>query len=67
VKIEADVLEALRKAGAPPQIAYGYMRTGGLLLKEDMREHWPPRRGLHSFRSPSAPTRRDRKAPPSRH
>jgi hypothetical protein len=41
VKIEADVLEAMRKAGTPPQIAYAYRRTGGLLLREDMREHWP--------------------------
>jgi hypothetical protein len=44
VKIEADVLEAMRKAGTPPQIAYAYKRTGGLLLTEDMREHWPPDR-----------------------
>src|SRR5262249_13834915 len=44
VKIEADVLEAMRKAGTPPQIAYAYKRTGGLLLREDMREHWPPDR-----------------------
>ena len=44
VKVQADVLEAMRKAGTPPQIAYAYKRTGGLLLREDMREHWPPDR-----------------------
>lgn len=44
VKVEADVLEVMRKAGTPPQIAYAYKRTGGLLLTEDMREHWPPDR-----------------------
>jgi hypothetical protein len=44
VKIEAETLEAMCKAGTPPQIAYAYKRTGGLLLTEDMREHWPPDR-----------------------
>jgi hypothetical protein len=37
VKIEADVLEAMRKAGTPPQmpqIMYAYKRTEGLLLTE---------------------------------
>ena len=43
VKVQAE-LEALRKAGTPPQIAYAYKRTGGLLLRDDMREHWPPDR-----------------------
>jgi len=32
----------MRKAGTPPQTIYAYKRTGGLLLREDMREHWPP-------------------------
>src|SRR5215831_5606347 len=41
VKIEAETIEAMRKAGTPPQIVYAYKRTGGLLLTEDMREHWP--------------------------
>src|SRR5262249_2506254 len=40
-KIEADVLEAMRKAGTPPQIMYAYKRTGGLILMEGMHEHWP--------------------------
>jgi len=40
VKVQAE-LEAMRKAGTPPQIAYAYKRTGGLLLRDDMREHWP--------------------------
>src|SRR6516225_2049654 len=44
VKIEADMVEAMRKTGTPPQIIYAYKRTGGLLLMEDMREHWPPDR-----------------------
>src|SRR5215467_9991923 len=44
VKIEAETLEVMRRAGTPPQIAYAYERTGGLLLTEDMREHWPPDR-----------------------
>src|SRR5215813_9314450 len=41
VTIEAETVEAMRKAGTPPQIIYAYKRTGGLLLREDMREHWP--------------------------
>src|SRR5262249_43711099 len=44
VKIEADVIEAMRKAGTPPRIVYAYKRTGGLLLREDMRDLWPPDR-----------------------
>jgi len=44
VKVEAETIEAMRKAGTPPQIIYAYKRTGGLLLREDMREHWPPDR-----------------------
>jgi hypothetical protein len=44
VKVEAERLEAMRKAGTPPQIVYAYKRTGGLLLTEDIREHWPPDR-----------------------
>jgi hypothetical protein len=44
VKIEAETLEAMRKAGTPPQIVYAYKRTGGLILTEDIREHWPPNR-----------------------
>ena len=30
----------MRKAGTPPQIVYAYKKTG-LLLMEEMREHWP--------------------------
>jgi hypothetical protein len=41
VMVEAETIEAMRKAGTPPQIIYAYRRTGGLLLREDMREHWP--------------------------
>ena len=44
VKFEADVVEAMRKAGTPPQFIYAYKRTGGLVLTESMREHWPPDR-----------------------
>jgi hypothetical protein len=44
VKVEADVLEAMRKAGTSTQIVYAYKRTEGLLLTEEMREHWPPNR-----------------------
>jgi len=44
VKVQAETIEAMRKAGTPPQIIYAYKRTGGLLLREDMREHWPPDR-----------------------
>jgi hypothetical protein len=44
VKVEAETVEAMRKAGTPPQIVYAYKRTRGLLLTEDMREHWPPDR-----------------------
>jgi hypothetical protein len=44
LKMEADVLDAMRRAGTPPQIQYAYKRTGGLILTEEMREHWPPDR-----------------------
>ena len=44
VEVEADVVEAMRKAGTPLQIIYAYKRTGGLLLMESMRDHWPPDR-----------------------
>ena len=44
VEVEAEMIEAMRKAGTPPQIVYAYKRTRGLLLTEDMREHWPPDR-----------------------
>jgi hypothetical protein len=44
VKVEAETIEAMRKAGTPSQIIYAYKRTGGLLLREDMRDHWPPDR-----------------------
>src|SRR5215467_8724269 len=44
VKVQAETIEAMRKAGTPPQIIYAYKRTGGLLLMESMREHWPPDR-----------------------
>jgi hypothetical protein len=44
VKMEADVLDAMPKAGTPPQIMYAYKRTGGLILTEEMRDHWPPDR-----------------------
>ncbi|HEY7084536.1 MAG TPA: hypothetical protein VH519_06940 [Hyphomicrobiaceae bacterium] len=44
VKVEAETIEAMRKAGTPPQFIYAYKRTGGLLLMENMREHWPPDR-----------------------
>ena len=37
VKLQAETVETMRKAGTPPQIIYGYKRTGGLLLREDMR------------------------------
>ena len=44
LKMEADILDAMRRAGTPPQIMYAYKRTGGLILTEEMREHWPPDR-----------------------
>jgi hypothetical protein len=44
VEVEAETVEAMRKAGTPPQIIYAYKKTDGLLLTEEMREHWPPDR-----------------------
>jgi hypothetical protein len=44
-KLKAQVLEAMRKAGTPPEIVYAYKRTG-LLLTEDspapaeVRQEW---------------------------
>jgi hypothetical protein len=40
VRMQADILEALRKAGAPPEIAYAYRKTGLLSLGGDM-SLWP--------------------------
>ena len=38
--MQADILEALRKAGAPPEFAYAYRKTGLLSLGGDM-SRWP--------------------------
>jgi hypothetical protein len=40
VDMEADILNALRKAGAPPEFAYAYRKTGLLSLRGDM-SLWP--------------------------
>jgi hypothetical protein len=40
VRMQADILEALRKAGTPPEIAYAYRKTGLLSLGGDM-SRWP--------------------------
>jgi hypothetical protein len=32
VKFQADVLDAMRKAGMPPEIVYAYRKTGLLAL-----------------------------------
>ena len=40
VKMEADVLETMRKAGTPSEIAYAYKKTG-LLYVEGVSENWP--------------------------
>jgi hypothetical protein len=40
VRMQADVLEALSKAGAPPEIAYAYKKTGLLYLGGD-NSRWP--------------------------
>src|SRR5262245_13118466 len=40
VRMEAEVLEALRKSGAPPEFAYAYRKTGLLSLGGDMSA-WP--------------------------
>ena len=37
VKMEAETLEALRKSGAPPQIAYAYKKTGMLVMERTKR------------------------------
>jgi hypothetical protein len=44
VDMEADVLAAMSKANLPPEFAYAYKKTGGLLLVEGMRDRWPPDR-----------------------
>jgi hypothetical protein len=41
VKMEAEVLEALRKSGAPPEIAYAYRKTGLSSLGTDTMGLWP--------------------------
>ena len=40
VKIEADVLKAMRKAGAPPEVMYAYRKTG-LIMVEGLSVDWP--------------------------
>jgi hypothetical protein len=40
-KLEADMLEVLRKTGTAPQIIYAYRKTG-LLLVEGFEENYPP-------------------------
>jgi hypothetical protein len=41
VKMEAGVFEALRKSGAPPEIAYAYRKTGLLSLDTNTMGLWP--------------------------
>jgi hypothetical protein len=43
VKMQGDVLEAMRKAGTPPEIMYAYRKTG-LLRVEGLSNFWPPDR-----------------------
>src|SRR4051812_30396502 len=43
VKMQADILDAMRKAGTPPQIAYAYKKTG-LIYVEGASQNWPPGR-----------------------
>jgi hypothetical protein len=40
-KVEADMLEVLRKTGTAPQIIYAYRKTG-LLIVEGFEENYPP-------------------------
>jgi hypothetical protein len=44
VKFEADVVEAMPKAGTSPLIIYAYKKTGGLLLLKIIHDHWSPDR-----------------------
>jgi hypothetical protein len=41
VKFQADMLEAMRKAGTPPAFIYAY-RKCGFLLTESSKDHAPP-------------------------
>ena len=43
VKVQADVLDAMRKAGTPPEVMHAYKRTG-LIRVEGLSEGWPPDR-----------------------
>jgi hypothetical protein len=40
LRMEADIIAALNKAGAPPELAYAYKKTGLLSLGGDM-SRWP--------------------------
>ena len=40
-KLDAEMLEAMRKSGVPPQIIFAYRKTGRLLL-EGRRDLYPP-------------------------
>jgi hypothetical protein len=43
VKMQGDVLDAMRKAGTPPEVMYAYKKTG-LIRVEGLSERWPPDR-----------------------
>ena len=43
VKVQGDVLDAMRKAGTPPEIMYAYRKTG-LLRVGGLSDAWPPDR-----------------------
>lgn len=42
VKLEAEVLDAMHKAGTPPEFVYAYRKTGLLGIAD--RSAWPPER-----------------------
>jgi hypothetical protein len=60
-KMEAELFEAMRKAGTPPQIIYAYKKTGGLLLTEESHRRVPGRCG-----SVEMALRADKKGPGAR-
>jgi hypothetical protein len=43
VKMQGDVLDAMRKAGTPPEVMYAYRKTG-LIHVEGLSDRWPPDR-----------------------
>jgi hypothetical protein len=39
-KMMEGMVDAMRKAGTPPELVYAYVKTGGMMVTEDNRHVW---------------------------